>query len=133
MFLYNGLYLAYALIVSRHIRDRPIVWELAMFLTNTVFGVFGTGMFIFNKYTFGGELLSTLASTFLPWAQVSNAGAAIVNAFFLYLSYETPESNPFSDPRYFKIFITNEVTDILGLIWGIRAFYKQKKLDIPFL
>ena len=67
-----------------------------------------------------------IASTLLPYAQVANAGAAIVNAFFLYLSYNTPQANPFSDPRYFKIFIMNEVADIAGLIWGARTAYKSK-------
>ena len=79
---------------------------------------------VIDKFDLGGELISMLATTLLPWAQVSNAGAAIVNAFFLYLSYNTPKSNPFSDPRYIKIFLMNEVADILGLIWGARAFFK---------
>ena len=86
-----------------------------MLITNIVFGALGTGMFVIDKFNLGGELISMLATTLLPWAQVSNAGAAIVNAFFLYLSYNTPKSNPFSDPRYIKIFLMNEVADILGL------------------
>ncbi len=90
-----------------------------MFLSNTVFGAFGTGMFAVDKFT-----TIALASTLLPWAQVANAGAALVNAFFLYLSYNTPEINPFSDPRYAKIFIMNEVADLSGLIWGARTAYK---------
>ncbi len=95
-----------------------------MLITNLVFGAFGTGIFIIEKFSLGGDLISTLAPVLLPWAQVSNAGAAIVNAFLLYLSYNTPKTNPFSDPRYIKIFIMNEVADILGLIWGARAYFK---------
>lgn len=90
-----------------------------MFISNTSFGAFGTSMFALDKFT-----TVAIASTLLPYAQVSNAGAAIVNAFFLYLSYNTPKSNPFSDPRYFKIFIMNEVADLAGLIWGLRTAYK---------
>ena len=95
-----------------------------MLITNLVFGAFGTGIFIIEKFSLGGDLISMLAPVLLPWAQVSNAGAAIVNAFLLYLSYNTPKTNPFSDPRYIKIFIMNEVADILGLIWGARAYFK---------
>ena len=97
-----------------------------MLITNLFFGAFGTGMFVIDKFNLGGELISMLATTLLPWAQVSNAGAAIVNAFFLYLSYNTPKSNPFSDPRYINIFLMNEVADILGLknpLW--RPVYGQ--------
>jgi hypothetical protein len=92
-----------------------------MMISNIVFGAFGTGMFAMDQFTEGNELASML----LPWAQVSNAGAGIINAFFLYLSYNTPKSNPFSDPRYVNIFVMNEVADIAGVVWGIRTYFKS--------
>ena len=121
LFLYSGFYLSYALIASRHIPDRPVLWELCMMISNLAFGAFGIGMFAMDQFTEGNELASML----LPWAQVSNAGAGIINAFFLYLSYNSPKSNPFSDPRYVYIFVMNEVADIAGVVWGIRTYFKS--------
>ena len=91
-----------------------------MSLINLCFGGFGTAMFIMDKY-----VKMAIAAKMLPWAQISNAGAALVNAFFLYKTYNIEDTNPFSDPRYAKIFVMNEVADLSGLVWGGYTAYKQ--------
>ncbi len=88
-----------------------------MGVSDITFGGFGTAMFVMDY------LAIALGTSLLPWAQISNAGAALVNVFFLYQSYNEPIGNPFSDPRYIKIFLMNEVADLSGLVWGTYTAY----------
>ena len=118
--MFSGAYIVYAIFASSDIPGRPVLWHTLMSVTNILFGAFGVTIFVLDKY-----LENPIGKLLLPFAQVANLPTALFNAIFLYQSYNTPEVNPFSDPRYVYIYVMNELLDIAGLVWGSYTAYKQ--------